>query len=74
MSESTFTVGELAWAVTGGNVRTMTKLLNDAGADPRLSELEDNPAAVVPRALVIDLLAMRAGDRVGRKLAEVLRG
>lgn len=75
MSGDTFTVGELALAVIGpytGAVRAMTKMLNDAGAVPRLNELEDDPAAVVPRELVIDLLAMRAGDRVGRKLAEVL--
>ena len=69
----TFTVGELAATVTGGDERAMRKLLNDAGADPRLDEYAANPAEQVVRETVIDLFAMRAGDRVGRKLAELLR-
>ena len=74
-----FTVGELATVCTGGNISAMTKMLNDAGAQPRLNELVSDPAAlamagrqIVSRAAVIDLLAMRAGDRVGRKLAGLL--
>jgi hypothetical protein len=73
---STFTVAELAAQVIGpgiGAVRAMTKLLNDAGAEPRLDELQDDPAAVVSRGTVCDLFALRAGDRLGRKLADVLR-
>lgn len=65
-----FTIGELAEAVTGGNERAMPKLLNDAGA--RLDEYATNPAETVTRDAVVILFALRAGDRVGRKLAEVL--
>jgi len=72
MSGETFTVGELAEAVTGGNVRAMSKLLNDAGADPRLSELEDEPGAAVSRQTVIDLWALRGG-RIAAKLSPFLR-
>ena len=73
MSGDTFTVSELADAVTGGNVMAMTKMLNDAGAQPRLDELTPTGGQVVTRLVVIDLYATRSGDRVGRKLAEVLR-
>lgn len=69
-----FTIGELAAAVTGGNERAMRKLLNDAGATPRLDEYATAPTETVGRLVVVDLLAMRAGDRVGRVLAPVLRG
>jgi len=71
MSKEKFTVGELAAVVTGGSVRAMTKLLNDAGAG--LDETVDDPTAQVDRAVVVDLWALRAGDRVGRLLSRVLR-
>lgn len=67
------TIGELTRHVTGGNERAMRKLLNDAGADPQLDEYATDPAETVSRAVVVDLLAMRAGDRVGRKLSHLLR-
>lgn len=80
MIKDTFTVSELADAATGGNTMAMIKLLNDSGMQPRLNELVGDPASlamaggqVVSRLVVIDLLAMRSGDRVGRKLASVLR-
>lgn len=68
----TFTIGELAARVTGGNERTIRKLLNDAGADPRLDEYAETPAEVVSRDLVVDLYALRAADWVGRALGLVL--
>ena len=74
----TFTVAELAEACTGGNVMAMAKMLNDVGAqltaqvgDPM--DLATTGRQVVNRAVVSDLAAMREGDRVGRKLAQVLR-
>ncbi|MDI7277232.1 MAG: hypothetical protein QME94_14750 [Anaerolineae bacterium] len=67
----TFAVGMLAQAVTRGNERTMRKLLNDAGA--RLDEYRQEPGETVSRDIVVRLYAQRAGDRVGRKLAELLR-
>lgn len=80
MSGDTFTVSELAEAVTGGNVMAMTKLLNDAGAQPGIEEAVGDPVrlaaagrVVVTRAIVVGLYAMRAGSRVGRKLARLLR-
>ena len=67
-------------SVHGGNVMAMAKMLNDAGCEPRLSETAGDPvrlaragSQVVTRLVVIDLLAMRADDRVGRKLAMVLQ-
>ena len=50
----------------------MAAMLNDAGATPRLDENEPDPGAQVDRGTVIDLAALRAGDRVGRVLAELL--
>jgi hypothetical protein len=47
------------------------ELLNDAGAE--LDEYKIDPSELVTRDQVIDLVALRAGDRVGRKLAELLR-
>ena len=67
---NTFTLGELAQRVAGGNVTAMAKLLNDAGA--KLDEIEPDPTAVVARTTVIDLFAHRAGDSVGHRLRELL--
>ena len=67
---NTFTLGELAQRVAGGNVTAMAKLLNDAGA--KLDEIEPDPGAVVARTTVIDLFAHRAGDSVGHRLRELL--
>jgi hypothetical protein len=72
MSEQLFTVGSVAQCL-GIHERVARKLLNDAGATPRLDEYDENPSEPVSRTLVIDLVAVRAGDRVGRKLAELLR-
>ena len=41
------------------------KLLNNAGANPWLDEYTANISEVIPRALVINLAAIRASDRVG---------
>ena len=76
MSKQFFTIGEIAEAVTGGNERAARKLLNDAGADPRLDEYDEyaeNPGELVTRQLVINLVAIRAGDIVGRRAARLLR-
>lgn len=67
------TLGSLADAITGGNVIAMAKLLNDAGMTPKINELQPPAKGFIPRPALTDLLAMRAGDRVGRKVAEVLR-
>lgn len=72
MNGQTFTIGELARRVTGGNERAIRQLLNDAGADPRLDEYAEAPGQVVSRELVLDLLALRAGDSVGRRLRVLL--
>jgi hypothetical protein len=66
-----FTIGELADALTGGNQFALRGLLRDVGLDVN-RYIEDRTEAV-PRAAVIDLAALRAGDRIGRKCAEVLR-
>ena len=71
MQES-FTIGELAARVTGGNEAAMRKVLNDAGADPRLDEYATDPTETVTRDLVLILYAMRVGDRAGRKLGETM--
>jgi len=65
-------LGELADAVTGGNERAMRKLLNDAGAG--LDEYAEDRGELVARRVVVDLLALRAGDRVGRVLGGLLTG
>jgi len=76
MSKATFTLGDLADKVTGGNLVAMAGLLNDVarglGLDAQLDENEPNPGAQVAREAVINLAAYRAGDRVGRALAKLL--
>lgn len=68
-----FTVGEIANAITGGNEEAARKLINDAGITPGLDEYKNDPSELVPRTALIDLFAVRAGDRVGRKVMELLR-
>ena len=76
MSKATFTLGDLADKVTGGNLVAMAGLLNDVARgldlDAQLDENEPNPGAQVAREAVINLAAYRAGDRVGRALAKLL--
>lgn len=64
-----FSIRELAMALIVPE-RTIRKLLNDAGA--KIDEYAINPDETVSRELVIDLFAIRAGDRVGRVLAGLL--
>jgi hypothetical protein len=68
----TFTTGSLAYAA-GTSERAMCKLPNDAGMTPRLDEYSDGPGEAA-REVVIDLVALRAGDRLGRKLGALLAG
>lgn len=72
MNQKIHTLGDLAQAITGGNLRAMAKMLNsDSGM--ALDELQPDPRAFIPRPVLVDLFAIRAGDRVGRKAAELLR-
>ena len=68
----TFRLGDLAVRVTGGNVTALAKMLNDAGAEPRLDDIAPDADARVARLTVIDLFAQRAGDSVGHRLRELL--
>ena len=76
MSKATFTLGDLADKVTGGNLVAMAGLLNDVARgldlDAQLDENKPDPGAQVAREAVINLAAYRAGDRVGRALAKLL--
>lgn len=47
------------------------KLLNDSGAD--IDELAEDPGERIPREVLINLAADRAGSREGRLLARLLR-
>jgi len=69
---NTFTIGQLSEHVAGGNERAMRNLLNTV-EHPRLDPYAIDPLETVTRLRVVDLFASRAGDRVGRKLAELLR-
>ena len=71
MSE-TFTIGELAEALTGGNERAARALLRYDGGAAGLALYAEDPTETVSREVVIRLIAHRAGDRVGRKAAELL--
>ena len=72
MSGQTFTIGELAGALTGGNEKETRALLHyDAGAGA-IDVYAVNPSEAVSRYVVIRLAGVRAGDRVGRKCAELL--
>jgi hypothetical protein len=68
----TFTVNELAIA---GRVstRAMRKMLNDTGLTPRLDERSTDLTERVSRETVTKLVAMLAGDRVGDRVAKLLR-
>ena len=76
MSNATFTLGDLADKVTGGNLVAMAGLLNDVARgldlDAQLDENEPNPGAQVTREAVINLAAYRAGDSVGERLRVLL--
>lgn len=65
-----YNLGTLANKITGGNIRAMAKLLNDAGG--AFDEIEPDPSAFVPRLVMVDLFAIRAGGREGRLLADLL--
>jgi len=67
-----FTLEQLAREITGGNTTAMAKMANDAGMVPPLDELRPDMAAFVPRPVMVELYAMRAGDIVGRRLALLL--
>lgn len=68
------TLGSLAQAITGGNLASMAKLLyNDAGMSIDPYQLEYDPDLFIPRPILVDLYAIRAGDRIGRRAAELLR-
>jgi len=53
--------------------RIVRKMLNDAGAIPRLDELNDNPSEQISRSLVVDLAEIRADDKVGQVLRIYMR-
>lgn len=53
------------------NERMIRKLLNDAGAEPRLDEYIENLEETVTRDTVINLYAIRAGD-LGPRLSPLL--
>ena len=63
----------LAQEITGGNLAAMAKLVNDAGTWPRIDENTTPPGeTLVRRAVLVDLAAMHAGGRTGRKAALLL--
>jgi hypothetical protein len=66
-----YTVGMIA-ASLGCHETQACKLLNNAGANPWLDEYTANTSEVIPSALVINLAAMRASDRIGRQLTVLL--
>lgn len=68
----TFSISELAYAA-GTSEPAMRRMLNAAGASPQLDEQSTDRTERIPRQLVNDLIARRAGDRIGRKLATLLR-
>ena len=77
MKGDSFTIGELAEEVTGGNERSVRHLLNTVAGETAASEWLDpyatDPTETVTRETVIALFAQRPGDRVGRKLGRLLR-
>lgn len=73
MSKTHYTIGEITKAITGGNERAARKMINDAGMTPRLDEYKIEPGELIPRDVLIELLADNAGSRTGRKAAELLR-
>jgi hypothetical protein len=70
-SGDTFTISELAYEA-GTSEPAMRRMLNAAGAAPRLDEHSKDRTERIPRQLVIDLVALRDGDRLGRKLRALL--
>ena len=66
-----YTVGMISDCLDCHETQTL-KLLNNAGANPWLDEYTADIREVIPRALVINLAAIRASDRVGRQLKVLL--
>jgi hypothetical protein len=71
MNNKIYTVGMIADCLDLHETQAC-KLLNNAGANPWLDEYTANTSEVIPRALVINLAAIRASDRVGRQLTVLL--
>jgi hypothetical protein len=75
MTGESFTPRDLADAVAGGNLAFMATLLNDVREADHvlLDENEPDPQAIVSRDQVVALRALlRAGTRIGRRLARLL--
>ena len=66
--QNEFTLAELGQITA--NERALRQLLNTVGAG--LDEYATDPTETVSREVVIDLTAMRAGDRVGHILGRLL--
>lgn len=72
MNNRFFNLAQVAEFIAFGNQKAMAIILNDCGADPIFNELQPDSMAFVPRPVLVDLAALRAGDRVGRKAAELI--
>ena len=71
MNQVNFTIGQIA-EILGCKEHTARMLLNVAGANPRLSEYKHNMHEIVARQTIMDLAAMRANGRIGRRLTKLL--
>lgn len=70
MARNTYTIGELASALTGGNERAVRKALVDVGVE--LDEYSNDLSETVTGLAVIDIAANRARDIVGRRAMQLL--
>ena len=71
MNQTNFTVGQIA-EILECKEHTVRMLLNVAGAKPRLREYIHNMDEIVARQTIMDLAAMRANGRIGRRLTKLL--
>ena len=65
-----FTIKEIKDCL-GYPERWTRKLLFDSGGN--IDELAEDPGELIPREVVINLAADRAGGRIGRRLAALLK-
>lgn len=67
-----YTLKECADKITGGNLVTMAKLLNDANPRRPFNELEPDPELKISRQSLVDLVVFRASDNLGYRVSQLL--
>lgn len=72
ITRAEYTLKECAEKITGGNLVTMAKLLNDANPRRPFDELSPDPDLKISRQSLVDLVVFRAADDLGYRVSQLL--